>query len=110
VLLLNLAYVPDQVITGHDMQVQWDFNFDAGWQFYFKKRMQEYIDHFNEKVDRRETVSHHDGEDSVYDVKWKFQDEELEERYKVFKERRERELHVERPDEKAVARNHHAIN
>jgi hypothetical protein len=62
--------------------------------------MEKYIEHFNQKVAAGETVRRLDeygqpsGEASVYDVEWKFQDEELEHRYAEFKARRDQELHV----------------
>ena len=42
-ILLNLAFIPDSVITDNDM------NFEPGWQHYFKLRMKNYIDDFNNK-------------------------------------------------------------
>lgn len=42
-VLLNLASIPDSVITSKDM------NFEPGWQHYFKLRMQNFIDDFNNK-------------------------------------------------------------
>jgi hypothetical protein len=33
VILLNLAYIPDAVITGKGLEdaIAWDFNFESGW-------------------------------------------------------------------------------
>lgn len=109
VILLNLAYIPDSVITGKGFEdgTNWDFNFENGWQFYFKRRMNEYIDHFNQKVAQGVVVPRVDesgaviGAPATYDVQWKFQDEELEERYKAFKDRRDQELHVQRTEGKS---------
>jgi len=43
ILLLNLAFIPDSVITDKDM------NFEPGWQHYFKLRMKNYVEDFNNK-------------------------------------------------------------
>jgi hypothetical protein len=100
-ILLHMAYVPDSIINNQGLEdsINWEFNFDHGWQFYFKKKMEAYIANFNKKVeaglevnieDDRGNVDH----TSVYDVEWKLQDAELEDRYKQFKEMRDAELRV----------------
>lgn len=44
-ILLNLAFLPDSVVTDAEM------NFEPGWQFYFKRRMDNYIKDFDSKVE-----------------------------------------------------------
>ena len=91
-VLLNLAYIPDSVIRTPE------FNFQAGWQFYFKKRMERYIEDFNVKAKSGEQGQH----GQTYDIEWKFQDEELETRYNDFRLKRDAALGVERHDKKPL--------
>jgi hypothetical protein len=47
VVLLNLAFIPDRIVRSTKMD---PFNFEPGWQYNFKARMQRYKDYFNTKM------------------------------------------------------------
>lgn len=70
VVLLNLAHIPDGIIHKPD------FNFKPGWQAKLKDWMSELHQRFNALVDNPA--------EEGYDTKFRYQDEELEERYKKF--------------------------
>eukprot|EP00355_Strombidium_rassoulzadegani_P007408 CAMPEP_0168620868 /NCGR_PEP_ID=MMETSP0449_2-20121227/7377_1 /TAXON_ID=1082188 /ORGANISM="Strombidium rassoulzadegani, Strain ras09" /LENGTH=1171 /DNA_ID=CAMNT_0008661923 /DNA_START=74 /DNA_END=3586 /DNA_ORIENTATION=+ len=102
-ILLNLAYIPDAVITGEGLnKANWEFEFKAGWQFYFKTRMEEYIQHFNQRVANNEVLEKVDSNGNsfqlVFDHEWDFQSRETEERYLAFKRQRDEALGVKRTE------------
>ncbi len=43
-ILLNLAYIPDQVILDDN------FNFESGWQVKFKQEMEKFKSEFNDNL------------------------------------------------------------
>lgn len=106
-ILLNLASVPDSVITHPDM------NFEPGWQHYFKLRVQNCREDFNKKLgsEIKFELYEQDGRKFYateapagatlipgkshtlrYDRRVDFQNSELEERYQRFKDHRDKEL------------------
>lgn len=72
-VLLNLAYIPDNVILNIK-------DFEPGWSTRFKQAMIDYKNNFNLKYQANEKGSH----GQVYDTKWMYQCEELEKRYADF--------------------------
>lgn len=72
-ILLNLAYIPDSVVQ--------KIHFKQGWHEDFKMLM----DNYKEQFDAQDKSSNPDNQD----LKWKFQDEDLETRYGKFKVQKE---------------------
>ena len=60
-ILLNLSYIPDEVVQ--------KINFTPGWQKEFKANMEEYKKKFMRE----------------HEVEWQFQNQALEDKYRAFK-------------------------
>ena len=75
VLLLNIAYIPDDVVK--------ELDFDPEWHIRFKKLMDTYKEKFN--AEDKSSNPENQG------LEWKFQDDQLEDRYKKFMSKRQSE-------------------